>query len=149
MDSAKLEYGPTGWVKVAFLCIAGAGFIAPIGLCAYVTTTRNERLDLRDILLLLFFLIWVSWLFLTILRSHMVIDGTRIIVRTAFREQTADVSEIDGFRTLRLDTVLRLAGGRGAITIDHRVFAVDDRFRDWLRQFPDLNQRVSRAKGRT
>ena len=76
------------------------------------------------------------------LRTRLTIEGTRIAVRGVFQEKTADLSEIEGFRTVsnRNGTfrVLQLKEGRGTITISSR-FDTDDDYRAYFQQIEDLD----------
>lgn len=81
-------------------------------------------------------------------RSRILIDGTHIEVRGAFRTQPADLNEIEGLRTLRSRygsfRQLILKNSRRPITIRSR-FKTDDDFRAWMQQIPDLDQRDRQA----
>ncbi|HUX44945.1 MAG TPA: hypothetical protein VMV57_09360 [Terracidiphilus sp.] len=84
------------------------------------------------------------YLLARVARAQLVLDGSRIQVRGAFREQEADSSEIEGFRTIRSRngtyTRLYLKDGRSAITIS-RDFDTDEEYNMWLRHLVDLDQR--------
>ncbi len=83
------------------------------------------------------------YMFTLALRSRLVIDGTRIEVRYAFKERTADLREIEGFRIASSRngtyTYLCLKEGRGTIAISQG-FATDDDYRAWLQQLTDLDK---------
>jgi len=77
-------------------------------------------------------------------RGRMVLEGTRIEVRDTFREHVADLSEIEGFRTISSRNgrywKIYLKDGRGSFSIaDH--FNTDDNFRVWFQQVVDLDLR--------
>jgi hypothetical protein len=78
------------------------------------------------------------------LRARLVLEGTRIKVRGAWREYTAELSEIEGYRTISSRsggyTQLWLKEDRGRIAIP-RSFATDDYYRAWLQQLADLDAR--------
>ena len=78
------------------------------------------------------------------LRSRLVLEGTRIEVRGAVNENTADLSEIEGFRTISSRngayTQLCLKEGRCRITISQS-FSTDDDYRAWFQQLTDLDAR--------
>lgn len=83
-------------------------------------------------------------LWLLALRSRVVIDGARIEVRSAFRERSATLNEITGYRTASSRngkyTYLELRDGGRRIAISQGI-ATDDDYQAWLQQLPDLDQR--------
>lgn len=76
-------------------------------------------------------------------RSRLVLEGTRVSVRGAFSERTADISEIKGYRITmsRAATYwhLDLRDGRSHLLI-MRTFRVDDVFREFLAQLKNLDE---------
>ena len=78
------------------------------------------------------------------LRSRLVLDGERIAVRGAFRERSAERSQIEGYRTIRTRggdiRQLVLKEGRGTIDIDTN-FDTDDDYNAWMQDVPDLDER--------
>jgi hypothetical protein len=78
------------------------------------------------------------------IRARVVIDGTRITVRSILREQSADLSEVDGFRAIQTRNGsykrLYLKRGGGTISISNS-FNFDDDARAWFRQITDLDKR--------
>lgn len=82
------------------------------------------------------------------LRSRITLNGERITVRGAFREQTADRSEIEGLRIYSTRngtyTKLILKEGRGSITFQ-RGFETDGDFDAWMHPIPNLDQRDREA----
>lgn len=80
-------------------------------------------------------------------RARLIIDGTRIEVRGAFTTKSADLSDIEGFRTISTRngsyTQLQLKHGLGSISIRNS-FDTDEAYRVWFRQIPDLDQRSRR-----
>jgi hypothetical protein len=85
------------------------------------------------------------------LRSRLVINGTRIELCGLILERTADLSEIEGFRTVNSgfgDSIqLCLRDGRSKIIISHSI-DTDDDFRAWLQQLPDLDKRDRKGNAR-
>jgi hypothetical protein len=79
----------------------------------------------------------------TALRSRLVIDGSRFEVRGAFREQSAELGDVEGYRTISTRNGslwrLQLRQGRGFITIQ-KSFDCDD-LRGWFQQLTDLDER--------
>jgi len=82
------------------------------------------------------------YLLLMVLRSRLTIDGTHIEVRGAFREKSAELGEVEGFRTVTTRNGsywrLQLKPGRGSITIQ-KWFDCDD-LRAWFQQLTDLDE---------
>jgi hypothetical protein len=76
------------------------------------------------------------------LRSRLVIDGTRFEVHYAFTEKAADLSEVEGYRTISSRNGsfwrLQLKDGRGAISI-YKWFD-NAQVRAWLAQIPNLDE---------
>jgi hypothetical protein len=77
------------------------------------------------------------------LRSRITLSGNRITVRGAFREQSADRSEIDGLRTYsdRSGTYTRLMLKSGGTINFLRGFETDGDFDTWMHAIPDLDLR--------
>ncbi|MDR3740466.1 MAG: hypothetical protein P4L40_15740 [Terracidiphilus sp.] len=138
----RREYGVKTWLRMLYLLI-GVGFVA-FSVTLGPVLLHSPGNALPAALPALFLLGCAIYMLATVVRSRLVIDGTRIEVRTAFRDRSADVSEIEGFRTIRSRngnyTWLKLREGRGAINIPY-TFDVDEDFRAWLRQVPDLDQK--------
>ncbi len=138
----RREYGVKTWLRMIYL-LAGMGFLA-FGLVLGPMLLRASASGLPAMLPGLFLLAFGIYMLATVVRSHLVIDGSRIEVRTAFRERSAEVGEIAGFRTIRSRNGnyiwLKLREGRGSITIPY-TFDVDEDFSAWLRQVPDLDGR--------
>ena len=82
------------------------------------------------------------------LRSRITLNGERITVRGAFREQTADRGEIEGLRIYSTRngtyTKLMLKEGRGSITFQSG-FETDGDFDAWMHPIPNLDQRDREA----
>ncbi len=76
------------------------------------------------------------------LRSRVVLEGTRISVRGAFREKSAEMREIEGYRVTmgKNSTYWRfvLRDGRGTLAI-MRTFCVDDTFQAMLARLKNLD----------
>ena len=88
-----------------------------------------------------------AYLMALALRSRVVVDGSRIEVRTPFGEKTADASEVEGFRDISTRNGsfwrLQLKEGRGAITIQK--WFDSPGLRAWLQQITDLDERDRKA----
>jgi hypothetical protein len=75
------------------------------------------------------------------LRSKLVINGAQIELSGLLSERTANLSEIEGFRTDLFGTIqIFLRDGRNKITISSSI-DTDDDFRAWLQQLLDLDER--------
>ena len=144
MDPIRHEYRQKLWHKtlclviVLFMGFAGAVF-------AY------ESVVLPDWRIFLFslgvFAVAANFLLLMV-RSRLVIDSQRIAVRYYFREHSANLSEITGYRefvSVKYPTYwkLELKGGRKPISIQGS-FKGGDELRAWLRQLPNLDRRERR-----
>lgn len=87
------------------------------------------------------------------LRSRLVIDGSRIAVRGAFREWSVDLNEIDGFHTVLMPdplglrryrvVKLELKQGRGMLTIRQWLDCTE--LQAWLQKLTDLDERDRQA----
>lgn len=136
------------WWKSAGYCVPGAIFGAG-GLATGFQAASNRGSNVLLIALVAAFLLALAAYFFGVaLRSRLVIEGTRIEVRGAFRQRSSDLSEIEGFRTVssRYGSFrqLVLKEGRGAISIQSS-FKTDDHYRAWFQQIPDLDQRDRQA----
>ena len=144
-NPAKIEYRQTGSTKAVNIIVAL--LVIVLGISAlYMFVTRFSFAP--GVALALLIIAGGLYLLLTVLRSRISIEGTRIKVQNAFGERAADFSEIEGVRNIYgkygasvTGKLLCLKAGRGTITIPMMVFDFDDRFRVWLQQFPDLDKR--------
>jgi heme-degrading monooxygenase HmoA len=133
----RLRIAPKGLLLFFALLLAAVGIFAAI-------STSSHPNGSASVMVFLFLLPLSAYMLATVLRSRLVIEGARIEVRGAFRERSADLSEIEGFRTVssRNGTYqkLYLKDGRGSITLSNS-FATDDDFRAWFQQLTDLDKR--------
>jgi hypothetical protein len=144
-SSQSAEYRQTGLVKMTNLAIAVVIF--SIGIIAfYLFTTRFSFMP--GVALATVIVIGSIYFLATVLRSRIMIEGTRIKIRNAFGEQAADLTEIEGIRDIHgkygasvIGKLLCLKDGRGTIRIPMTVLDLDVRFRDWLNQLPNLDLR--------
>jgi hypothetical protein len=144
INAGRQEYPLGGWQRgfnlVVGLVTAGAG--------VYLIYTSLTKLDSYQLLFMAILPIAFGvYLLATALRSRLVIDGTRIEVRYAFSDKTADLSEIEGYRTISTRNgsywQLKLKEGRGSITVQKSYDC--DGVRAWLQQIPDLDERDRKA----
>jgi hypothetical protein len=81
----------------------------------------------------------LAWAF----RSRLIFDGMRIEVRSAFGERSADIHDVEGYRTVSSrygsEKQLRLKNGAGSLTISSD-FETDAEFNVWVRHLPDLDK---------
>jgi len=135
------EYQFKGWQKAFYLLLSC--FLIVIGIFSSALGHSAQSGPFGG-LMGLFFVAIGLYLLLTALRSRLIIDGTRIEVRGAFKENSADLSQIEGFRTVstRNGTFIQLylKEGRGKITLS-KSFKTDDDYRAWFQQIPDLDAR--------
>ena len=142
---SRHEYRLKGWQRGFYLVLGLA-----MGAFAIFMLTNASAQQAQDFVLLpaLFFLAIGIYLAALALRSKLVIEGNRIEVQYAFRERSADLREIEGFRTVTTRNgsflQLQLNEGKGRITIS-RSFQSDDDQRAWFQQLTDLDERGRKA----
>ena len=83
------------------------------------------------------------YLIVLAIRARLVIDSSHIEVRGLFREQSAELNDIEGYRTINTRNGsfwrLQLKQGRGSIKVQ-KWFDCDD-LRTWRQQLTDLDER--------
>ncbi|MGO9938091.1 MAG: hypothetical protein ACLPH3_10515 [Terracidiphilus sp.] len=142
MGAGRHEYTMQGWQKGLYflLGILFAAFAAFAGW----TESSPDAARAIPIVVPLFFWAFGGFMLAWPLRARLIIDGTRIEVRGIFRERSADIKDIKGFRTFQSRngsfTKLYLKDGRGSITISNS-FSTDDDYRTWFQQLTDLDKR--------
>lgn len=141
MPGVRHEYRLKPWIFAIYLLL-GIGFI---GGGLFVTWESMSQSN-SGTAGLPFLLLSVpgGYLLLAGLRSRVVVEGSRITVRGAFQEKSADLDEIEGFRTVSSRNgsyqQLALKEGRGNITLQNS-FKTDDDFREWFQNITDLDER--------
>lgn len=135
----RIEYRQTGSNRIfGFILVGIIVSFGALGIIASLTLFLSKTGFALGVLIIA----GGGYYLRTILRSRMLIDDSGIEVHTAFVDRTAKLGEIAGYQPVigrsGADTVLRLEDNRGSIEIPHAVFDIDDRFRDWLAQFPKL-----------
>ncbi len=142
--TGRREYRMRGWQRALYLLLGL--FICGIGIAAAFASEAQAQRSAPLLLGLVPLAIGIYLLALA-LRSRLVIDGTRIEVRGAFQEKSADLSEVEGFRTITTRNSsfwkLKLKEGRGSLTIQ-KGFDCDD-LRAWFQQLTDLDERDRKA----
>jgi hypothetical protein len=131
------------WFFLIFgLLLIGLGVFAAYSMSG---TTSKSPFFLPAVLL--FPLGFGAYLMLLALRSRVILDGTRIEVRTPFGEKTADASEVEGYRDISTRNGsfwrLQLKEGRGAFTIQKWFDSPE--LRTWMQQITDLDERDRKA----
>jgi hypothetical protein len=141
LSATRREYRSKGWIRVLYLLL-GLGEVIGFGFGTVKILVEKDSVGLAAITML--FSMSGFYLIALAIRSRLVIDGTRITVRGALKESSADISEIEGFRFVTTRngsyTQLYVRGRNSKITI-LQSFKTDDSFRAWLRQVTDLDQR--------
>jgi len=139
-STTRHEYRLKAWQRVLFMLLS----VAMIGGGFAVSIVAAKSGRAVEVIMPIFFIGMGLYLAAYALRSRVVIDGTRIEVRDAFRDRAADLSEIEGFRTISSRngryTQLCLKEGRGKVTISQS-FDTDDDYRAWFQQLTDLDAR--------
>jgi hypothetical protein len=141
VDATRHEYGIKTWLKMFYLLIGIMLIVfSAVGCVTYAYAAGSNTLAL---LMPLIFIAVGIYVFALASRSRLVIEGTRIQVQHAFREQSAEVSGIEGFRTVssRSGSIMQilLKDGLGTISVPS-YFDTDDFFRKWTAQITDLDK---------
>jgi hypothetical protein len=139
IDRGRHEYRMSGWQK-------GGSILLGLSLTAFgiflsgvlAVPSRQGASALAGILPLAIGIYMLA----LVVRSRLTIDGPRIEVRSVFGEKSADLREVEGFRTITTRNgsywQLELKEGQGSITIQ-KMFDCDE-LRAWFRQLPDLDE---------
>jgi hypothetical protein len=135
------EYRMKGWYR-SFLLIMGAPAVAGgIVMCALAVKTVSLTLPLMMTAL---FLGFGSYLIALGMRSRVIIEGSRLEIRGAFTDRSAEISEIEGYRTVSSRngkyTQIYLTNGRKPISFSN-LFEKDSAFDSWFRRIPNLDRR--------
>jgi len=133
-----------GWLKGVYLLFGL--FCMGFGIVVANLLAQQKNYPLAALMGLLTLPLALYFLALA-LRSRLVIDGTRVEVHYAFTEKTADLSEIEGYRTISTRNgsywQLKLKEGRGTISVS-KSFDCEG-VRAWLAQIPNLDERDRKA----
>ena len=130
-----------GWYR-AFLLIMGAPAVSGgVVMCALALKAASFSLLL---VLSASFLAFGVYLIALGLRSRIVIEGSRLEIRGALADRFADVSEVEGIRTVSSRngkyTQIYLINGRKPMSFSNS-FERDSYFDAWFRKIPNLDQR--------
>src|SRR5258708_1340553 len=138
-EAARREYGIKAWKKALYLVLATLFVLVELVLLAI---PRDSGAFARWIIGPAFLAISV-YVACYALRSRLIIDGSHIEARSAFGEKTAELGEIDGFRTVttRNGSYKELCLKNSTTICLSQSLSVDDDFRAWLQQIPDLDER--------
>ncbi len=144
IDTGRREYPLSGSMR-GFLIVFGTIFEGFSVFLVYISLTKPNSESL--LYLTIVPILMGIYLLASALRSRLVIDGTHLEVRGAFTEKTADLNEIEGFRTISSRNgsywQLQRKDGRGTITLQKSYDC--DGVRAWLQQMPDLDERDRKA----
>jgi hypothetical protein len=137
----RREYRMKGWYR-AFLLIMGAPAVSGgIVMCALALKSASFAFPLLVTALFLGFGIYLIALGS---RSRIVLDGSRIEIRGAFTDRSADASEVEGYRTISSRngkyTQIYLINGRRPMSFSN-LFERDSTFDSWFRKVPNLDKR--------
>ena len=144
IETGRREYRITGWLKTLYLLLG-------LMLMGFGIFIANLLVQQKNYGLAVFIgalpLVPAFFILAMALRSCLVIDGTRFEVHYALTEKTADLSEVEGYRTISSRNGsfwrLQLKEGRGSISIYKWFNCVE--VRAWLAQIPDLDERDRKA----
>ena len=141
---AQSHYGPRvywmrGWQRALYIAIGLA--MGGLGIFIFNVATRDQQTG--PPLVIAIFPLAISAYFLALaLRSRLIINDSHIEVRGAWREQSAELSDIEGYRTFKTRNGsfwrLQLKQGRGFVTVQ-KWFDCDD-LRAWRQQLTDLDE---------
>lgn len=144
-ESTTIEYRQRGFTKAVNLFFVGILFVVGI---FFLQKSVHDSAPAGGVALAMLIIAGDVYYLATVLRSRILIGGTRVSVRNAFGERTADITEIEGVRNIPLKNGLGEAGkllclkdGRGTIRVSSLTLDLDDRFTNWLKQFPNLDKR--------
>jgi MFS family permease len=139
IETGRHEYRMKGGLKIFYLFFGL--ILCGVGIFFAVTFAQLPKAGVAALVGVAPMAIGIYLLALA-LRSRLAIDGTRFEVRGAFGEKTAEIGEIEGFRTISTRNGsywrLQLKQGRGSITIQ-KWFDCDD-LRAWFQQLTDLDE---------
>lgn len=143
IPTAQKVYRYKAWLRVVaaffgtFFAVGGAAVLID---AAFLHTTRSAM----PVAFAAMPLVLALYLIAVAFRPRMIIDGPRIHVRGIFTDRTASLNEIEGIRSRpsRYGNLRQLLLKDGASPIALPTgFSVDDDYRAWMRQIPDLDVR--------
>jgi hypothetical protein len=141
MGSGRHEYRFKNWYRWFYL-LFGVVVIAGGFFMAAKILSEPDLIVLAATMMI--FPIMGLYILAYALRSRLILDGSRIIVRGVFKEKAADLSEVEGSRIVSSRNgsymLLYLKEGRGKITISQS-FDTDDDYRAWFQKIIDLDAR--------
>lgn len=144
VSTTRHEYRLKTWQRVLFMLLG----VATVGGGFAISIAAANSGRAVEVIMPIFFIGMGLYLAAYALRSRVVIDGARIEVRGAVRDRAAELSEIEGFRTISSRngryTQLCMKEGRGKITVSQS-FETDDDYRAWFQQLTDLDARDRNA----
>jgi hypothetical protein len=139
MSESRHEYRLKTWKRGLSVLLGGAMAAPAVFYALTVGDSFGRSLYLAA---LTPFAVLGLFLLASVLHFRLVIDGTRIEVRKIFSKRSADLSEIEGYRTISgrggTSTLLYLKEGRGEIQFPEPL-GTDDYYRACFQQLTDLN----------
>lgn len=141
LATTRHEYRLKSWYR-SLLLVLGAPAVSGGIVMGYLTYKAvNASLPLLMTALFLGFGIYLIALGM---RSRVIIDGSRIEVRGAFSDRFAELSDIEGYRTISARngkyTQIYMRNGNRALTLPN-LFEHDKEFDAWFRRIPNLDER--------
>lgn len=137
----RREYRMKGWYRAFLLIMSAPAMSGGIVMCALALKSANFAFPLLVTALFLGFGIYLIALGS---RSRIVLDGSRIEIRGAFTDRSADAGEVEGYRTISSRngkyTQIYLINGRRPMSFSN-LFERDSTFDSWFRKVPDLDKR--------
>jgi hypothetical protein len=143
-NSGPRVYWMRTWQRAIYIGIGLA--MAGLAVLIFHVAGQNEQGG-PPLVIALFPLAICAYFLAVALRARVIIDRDHIEVRGAWREQSAELSDIEGFRTFQTRNGsfwrLQLKQGRGFVTVQ-KWFDCDD-LRAWRQQLTDLDEQDRNA----
>lgn len=141
-DTTRHVYRKKLWIRIACL-VGGLGSLVFGGII--LLQVRFFTTDPATIAVVAAVFVLDALLILAYgMRSGVVLEGRRIEVRGVLRKKSAELNEIEGYRTLRSSKEVRqriyLKGGRGTMVVETDL-DTDEYFRQWIGQITELGPR--------
>lgn len=133
-------YRMRGWQRTLFL-VFGV-LLGGLGALIVFVAAQNGRSGPSISITALLLLVVGFYLAILALRSRLVIDGAHIEVRGVLSEKSAELSDIEGYRTVstRNGSYWRLQGKQGGRAIIIQKWFDCDDLRAWLQQLTDFDE---------
>jgi uncharacterized protein (DUF697 family) len=139
--TTRHEYRMKAWYRALLLIFGAPAFSGGIMMAVLASKTRNPSMPL---LMTGIFTCAGIYLIALAQRSRVTIEGNHIEIRGAFTARSADLDEIQGYRTISTRnghyTQIYTNNGRSTLSLSS-YFDRDDEFDSWFRQIPNLDHR--------